>query len=92
MSERLDAAVAARGLARSRTHAATLIADGLVSVDGRAVVKASVRVADDAVIEVAVTDAYVSRGAHKLLAALDAWPIAVQGRHALDLGAIVGIS
>ena len=35
MTSRLDAALAARGLARSRTHAATLIAEGLVSVDGR---------------------------------------------------------
>ena len=34
--QRLDAALAARGLARSRTHAATLIAAGVVSVDGRA--------------------------------------------------------
>ena len=34
---RLDAALAARGLARSRSHAATLISEGLVSVDGRPV-------------------------------------------------------
>ena len=53
MTARLDAALAARGLARSRTHAATLIADGLVTVDGRPVVKASTQVADDARIEVA---------------------------------------
>ena len=37
MTTRLDAALPARGLARSRTHAATLIADGLVTVDGRPV-------------------------------------------------------
>ena len=48
MTPRLDAALAARGLARSRTHAATLIADGLVTVDGRPVVKASTQVGDDA--------------------------------------------
>ena len=47
-TSRLDSALAARGLARSRTHAAALIADGLVSVDGRPVVKASAPVADDA--------------------------------------------
>ena len=87
---RLDAALAARGLARSRTHAASLIADGLVTVDGRGVVKASVRVRDDQVIEVASTDHYVSRAAHKLLAALDGFPVDPSGRFALDVGASTG--
>lgn len=90
MTSRLDSAVAARGLARSRTHAASLIAGGLVSVDGRPVVKASTPVADDAVIEVAATDHYVSRAAHKLIAGLDAFGVAVAGRVALDMGASTG--
>lgn len=87
---RLDAAVAARGLARSRSHAATLIADGLVSVDGRPVVKASVQVPDDAELTVAVADHYVGRAAHKLIAALDAFDISAEGRLALDMGASTG--
>lgn len=90
MSGRLDAELAARGLARSRTHAAQLISDGLVSVDGRGAVKPSVRVDDAARIEVAVTDHYVSRGAHKLLAALDAFDVDPSGKVALDLGASTG--
>ncbi len=90
MSGRLDAELAARGLARSRTHAAQLISDGLVSVDGRGAVKPSIRVDDDARIEVAVTDHYVSRGAHKLLAALDAFDVDPSGNVALDLGASTG--
>ncbi|MCR2809032.1 MULTISPECIES: TlyA family RNA methyltransferase [unclassified Microbacterium] len=90
MSTRLDAALPARGLARSRTHAATLIADGLVSVDGRTVVKASTQVDDDALIEVAATDHYVSRAAHKLIAALHAFALPVAGRLALDMGASTG--
>ncbi|MFF2633856.1 TlyA family RNA methyltransferase [Microbacterium sp. NPDC058021] len=90
MTDRLDAAVAARGLARSRTHAAQLIAAGLVSVDGQPVVKASVRVADAAEITVAANDHYVSRGAHKLIAALDAFDVDVRGRVALDMGASTG--
>ena len=77
MTPRLDAALAARGLARSRTHAATLIADGLVTVDGRPVVKASTQVADDAALEVAGADHYVSRAAHKLIAGLDAFDVDV---------------
>ena len=90
MTPRLDAALAARGLARSRTHAASLIAQGLVSVDGRGVVKASTHVADDAAIEVAGADHYVSRAAHKLIGALDAFEVDVTGRLALDVGASTG--
>lgn len=87
---RIDAALAARGLARSRTHAATLIAAGLVSVDGRQVRKASFAVSDDDAIVLAQTDHYVSRGAHKLIAALDAFDVLVEERLALDLGASTG--
>src|SRR5690348_16817666 len=90
MTSRLDAALAARGLARSRTHAATLIADGLVTVDGRPVVKASTQVDDAARIAVAGSDHYVSRAAHKLIAGLDAFGIDVAGRVALDMGASTG--
>lgn len=90
MTSRLDAALAARGLARSRTHAAALIADGLVSVDGRPVVKPSTPVGDTAMIEVAATDHYVSRAAHKLIAGLDAFGVEVSGRVALDMGASTG--
>lgn len=90
MTSRLDAAVAARGLARSRTHAAQLIEAGLVSVDGVGIVKVSTRVAGDATIEVADSDHYVSRAAHKLVAGLDAFSVDVSGRVALDMGASTG--
>lgn len=90
MAERLDVALAARGLARSRTHAATLISQGLVTVDGRPAVRASVKVGDEQSVEVAGADHYVSRGAHKLIAALDAFEVPVAGRLALDAGASTG--
>ncbi|WP_405372262.1 MULTISPECIES: TlyA family RNA methyltransferase [unclassified Microbacterium] len=90
MTARLDAAVAARGLARSRTHAAQLIDAGLVSVDGEPVVKPSAKVGDDQIIDVAASDHYVSRAAHKLLAALDAFGVDPTGRVALDMGASTG--
>jgi len=89
--ERLDAALASRGLARSRTVAAKLVSDGMVSVDGEWIVKPSFRVTPGADIRVAPTDSYVSRGAHKLLGALAAFPgVAVAGAHALDVGASTG--
>ena len=87
---RLDAALAQRGLARSRTHAAKLISDGLVTVDGRPVVKASAPVRENQSIEVAGSDHYVSRAAHKLIAGLDAFPVAVDGTLSLDVGASTG--
>ncbi|MBH0128744.1 TlyA family RNA methyltransferase [Salinibacterium sp. NK8237] len=89
-SVRLDAALAARGLARSRTHAAKLIADNLVTVSGIAIPKASTPVNDDHVIEVAETDHYVSRAAHKLVAGLDAFGIDATDKLALDVGASTG--
>lgn len=87
---RLDAALAARGIARSRTHAASLIADGLVRVDGRTVIKPSTPVDDASDIAVDGGDHYVSRAAHKLIAALDGFGIVVDGRLALDMGASTG--
>ncbi|MFG6446106.1 TlyA family RNA methyltransferase [Microbacterium sp. P07] len=90
MTARLDAELARRGLARSRTQAAHLIADGMVTVDGVVVVKASAPVREEAVLEVAASDHYVSRAAHKLLAGLDAFDVPVAGRVALDMGSSTG--
>lgn len=87
---RLDAALAARGLARSRTHAARLIAEGLVTVDGSAATKASAPVTDARVIRVATGDHYVSRAAHKLVAALDAFAVDPTTLLVLDVGASTG--
>ncbi|WOF21971.1 TlyA family RNA methyltransferase [Microbacterium betulae] len=90
MTQRLDAALAERGLVRSRTHAAALIADAAVRVDGRVVTKPSTRVEADSDLQVDAADDYVSRGAHKLVAALDAFSVVVDGRLALDMGASTG--
>lgn len=89
-TQRLDAALAERGLARSRTLAAKLIADGLVTVDGKPVVKPAARVTSDQDLVVAGTDHYVSRAAHKLIAALDGFGVDPNGRLALDVGASTG--
>jgi 23S rRNA (cytidine1920-2'-O)/16S rRNA (cytidine1409-2'-O)-methyltransferase len=87
---RLDVALAELGLARSRSHAASVIAEGLVTVDGRPVVRPSAKVAEGQDIRVAGADHYVSRGAHKLIAALDAFGLDPTGRIALDAGASTG--
>lgn len=61
-----------------------------MTVDGVPVVKASAVVRDIQLIEVAATDHYVSRAAHKLVAALDGFGVDPAGRLALDVGASTG--
>jgi 23S rRNA (cytidine1920-2'-O)/16S rRNA (cytidine1409-2'-O)-methyltransferase len=93
MPVRLDQALVARGLARSRTHAATLIAEGKVSSAGHVLGKASIQVSEDRdlVVEHDAQDAYVSRAGHKLAGALDAFPdVSPAGQRCLDAGASTG--
>ncbi|GAA1420210.1 TlyA family RNA methyltransferase [Agrococcus citreus] len=87
---RLDQALVERGLARSRSQAQQRIAEGLVTVAGRTALKASLKVAADVEIAVSGGDAWVSRAAHKLIAALDAFAVDPTGRRALDAGASTG--
>lgn len=85
---RLDVALVERGLARSRTHAARLIDDGRVTVNGQPAAKPAQLVGphDDLQAE---AEHWVSRAAHKLLGALDDSGLPVQGR-VLDAGASTG--
>jgi 23S rRNA (cytidine1920-2'-O)/16S rRNA (cytidine1409-2'-O)-methyltransferase len=90
---RLDAELVRRGLARSREHAVTLIAEGRVLVGGQAATKPATGVEAGAPVVVRTdpdTPSWVSRGAHKLLGALEAFPVPVEGRRALDAGASTG--
>jgi 23S rRNA (cytidine1920-2'-O)/16S rRNA (cytidine1409-2'-O)-methyltransferase len=90
---RLDQTLVSRGLARSRTHAARLIAEGKVSSGGEVLAKASLQVQDGAALDVAASgeDSYVSRAGHKLAGALDAFPaVQVEGQRCLDAGASTG--
>lgn len=87
--ERLDAALVARGLARSRGQASDLIAAGRVLVNGRPARKASAPV-NEADAITAEADPWVSRAAHKLIGALDASATDVTGVRALDAGASTG--
>jgi 23S rRNA (cytidine1920-2'-O)/16S rRNA (cytidine1409-2'-O)-methyltransferase len=93
MPARLDQALVARGLARSRTHAAALISEGKVSSAGQVLAKASLQVDEDKPLEVDhdERDTYVSRAGHKLAGALDAFPeVQPEGRRCLDAGASTG--
>ena len=89
--QRLDMEMARRGLALSREKAQRLIMAGRVRVNSRPAAKPDVRVDSDTPIAVvgAVAE-YASRGAYKLLAALDHFAVEVAGRLALDIGASTG--
>lgn len=92
---RLDRAVTARGLARSRAHAQELIAAGQVRVDGQVCLKSSTEVGEASRLDVSADAGvhYVSRAAFKLAGALDACTphgLTVAGRRALDAGASTG--
>ena len=89
---RVDAELVRRGLARSRQQAAELIGAGKVSIDGMPAVKPGTAVAVTAALKVAddAERGWVSRGAHKLIGALDAFGIDVEGRRCLDAGASTG--
>ncbi|MGE2721994.1 TlyA family RNA methyltransferase [Mycolicibacterium celeriflavum] len=89
---RVDAELVRRGLARSRQQAAELIGAGRVSIDGMPAAKPATAVAVTANLTVEGTDerTWVSRGAHKLIGALEAFGLSVDGRRCLDAGASTG--
>lgn len=87
---RIDRLLVERGLFDSRARAQDAIAAGLVRANGKVVAKASEEVAADAPIEATPAHPYVSRGALKLIAALDHFKIDPKGRICLDIGASTG--
>ncbi|MEN5114371.1 TlyA family RNA methyltransferase [Brevundimonas diminuta] len=87
---RIDQLLVARGVFDSRARARAAIEAGRVRADGRVVAKPSEKVAEDAEIEAEAAHPWVGRGALKLERALDLWPVAVEGRVVLDVGASTG--
>lgn len=88
---RLDQMLVAKGSFPSRAKAAAAIEAGRVTLDGVVVRKPGSRVSvDRAVIGVAPGRDWVGRGALKLDGALALWPVPVEGRTALDIGASTG--
>lgn len=92
---RLDAELVRRGLARSREQAREFIDGGLVKVNGTVASKPATNVGRDTPIVLvdAPSDDWASRGAHKLVGALEAFEphgLSVAGRRCLDAGASTG--
>ena len=90
MKTRLDQRLVARGLFDTRARARAAIEAGGVTVGGETAQRPAQKVAEDADVTYAEAHRFVGRGALKLDHALTLWPVAVEGRVALDIGASTG--
>lgn len=91
MKERLDILLVERGLAISREKAKRYIMAGEVFVDGQREDKPGTKVAASAEIELRGDPlSYVSRGGLKLEKALQVFPIDLNGKVCMDIGASTG--
>ncbi|HXG27090.1 MAG TPA: TlyA family RNA methyltransferase [Candidatus Binatia bacterium] len=91
---RLDQLIVERGLAESRARAQALLLGGKVRVGEGDAARRDRKPGDlvdpSTPLEVEAPEPYVSRGGHKLAAALDAFGIDPDGRVCLDAGASTG--
>lgn len=88
---RLDVALFERGLAPSREKAKAIIMAGIVYVNNQKSDKAGKEIKEDDVIEVrGSTLKYVSRGGLKLEKAMEAFPINLENKICMDVGASTG--
>jgi len=87
---RLDAALVSQGFFESRNRALEAIKAGKVSLNGRVVLKASLKVCEEDTIEVEQGKYYVSRAAKKLEGYLREHPVAIEGKYCLDIGSSTG--
>ena len=91
MKLRADQLAVQQGLCASRALAQRMIEDGLLLLpDGAGIRKPGQQVDSAVRLVLAAPPQYVSRGATKLLAALEAFQPEISGRVALDLGASTG--
>lgn len=88
---RLDKLLVERGLVSTRTRAEQVITTYGVMVDGILVTKTGKKFTEDVVIQLIQEEIpWVSKGALKLLAALEKWQIDVTDNVCLDIGASTG--
>lgn len=87
---RLDLEIVRRGLAPSRERAQALILAGRVRVAAVERPKPGAQVTEETAIDVDGEEAWVSRGALKLIGALDAFKVNCEGRVCVDIGSSTG--
>lgn len=91
MEERLDKLLLQLGLVSSRVRAEEIIRVYGVKVNGKLINKTGKKVPVDAKIEMMAEEIpYVSRGALKLIEALEQWKPEIEGKTFMDIGASTG--
>lgn len=89
--ERLDVLIVSRGLAASRELAKAYIMAGNVYVDGNKENKAGTKIDVGSNIEIKGGQMpYVSRGGYKLEKAMEVFPVKLEGKICMDIGASTG--
>lgn len=89
--ERIDTLLVKRGICDSKTRAAAYVLEGRVSIAGKPVNKPGEKFDEAVAIDFKnPADEYVSRGAFKLMRALDEFKIGVEGLTCLDIGISTG--
>lgn len=87
---RLDEILIESGCVKDRKEAFVIVTEGRVRIDGQKAVTPAQWVSGGARVEMREAAPYVGRGALKLVAALDAFPIVVAGKICADIGAATG--
>ena len=90
LRKRIDLLLVERGLFESRARAQAAIDAGLVSANGKHILKASETIPADAVLRAQPAHPFVSRGGVKLAGALEQYPIDIEDHVCLDVGASTG--
>ena len=88
--DRLDSLLVKKGLVTSRTRGEYEIKNGNVLVDGKVVTKPSTKFNEDVEIVINNKFDYVSKGALKLLKAIDTFHIDLNDKVMLDIGSSTG--
>jgi 23S rRNA (cytidine1920-2'-O)/16S rRNA (cytidine1409-2'-O)-methyltransferase len=88
--KRIDLVLVEQGLFESRAKARAAVEAGLVQADGEVLARPSDLVAEGAILVAEPAHRWVGRGALKLDHALRLWPVPVEGKVVLDLGASTG--
>lgn len=87
---RLDQRIVQLGLLESREKAKAMIMAGQVYVNGQKELKAGTQVKQDDAIEVRGSMEFVSRGGYKLKKAMSVFPVSLNNKICMDIGASTG--
>jgi len=87
---RLDVRLVSEGLAQNAQLAAALVLEGRVLVGGLPARSAGAQVRDDVQVSLKGGGEWVSRGAHKMLTAIERFHLDLRGKVCLDVGASTG--